>query len=207
MMLRLSGTTALRIVRGFTTANSAKLPPTFFEDEMLLRTDLFYRFQREWRETRNIISQQIVAEKQQFVNRLTLSPAHKKRADLLKEVIMDLSANEKELFSIMLSRRAKEEVSKKSELYNSSGSEYQQYLEELSRFEDNIQEQIDPKSQYKKGLLNALFVHPDALAELAGKVQNDQAEASSAQAAKTAEATKVEEAPQVGRRDNIEKVL
>jgi hypothetical protein len=197
MMLRQSGTAALRIIRGFSTANSAKLPPTFFEDEILQRADGFYRFQREWRETRNLISQQIVAEKQQFVNKLTLPPTHKKRAELLQEAIMNLSANEKELFSIMLARRAKEEVSKKSEIYKSSGPEYQQYLEELSKLEDNIHQQIDPKNQYKQGLLNALFVHPDALAELAGKVQNDQAAASSAQAAKTVEAPKVEEAPQV----------
>lgn len=190
-MLRTFGP-ALRITRGF---SSAKLPPGFFEEETALKADGFFRFQREWKDTRNQVAAQVVSESNPMENKLTLPGPQRKRANLLQQAILDLSANERELFFIMLSRRAKTEVSTKSALYNSHGPEYQEFLTTLAGIEEDIHEQLDPKNAYKLGLLNSLLVHPDALAELAGKVQTDQA--ANAKSAQAAEAPKVEEAPKV----------
>lgn len=190
-MLRTFGP-ALRIARGFSTA---KLSPAFFEEEIALKADGFFRFQREWKDTRNLVAAQLVSKENPVENKLTLPGPQRKRATLLQQAILDLSANERELFMIMLSRRAKQEASTKSPTYTSNGPEYQEFVNNLASIEDSIQQQLDPKHAYKLGLLNSLMVHPDALAELAGKVQNDQAAA--AVSAKAAEAPKVEEAPKV----------
>lgn len=190
-MLRTFGP-AFRIARGFSTA---KLSPGFFEEEIALKADGFFRFQREWKDTRNLVAAQLVSKDNPVENKLTLPGPQRKRATLLQQAILDLSANERELFMIMLSRRAKQEASTKSPTYTSNGQEYQEFVNNLASIEDSIQQQLDPKHAYKLGLLNSLMVHPDALAELAGKLQNDQAAA--AASAKPAEAPKVEEAPKV----------
>lgn len=193
MMLRKTGT-AIRLVRAF---SSAQLPPTFFEDELLNRADGFYRFQREWKDTRNLIDAKTVSNTNSIQNVLELPPAQRKRVNVLQEAILSLTANEKEFFMIMLSRRAKHELAQKSKITIESGPNYEDFLNQISSYEDSVHQQLDPRNEYKLGLLNSLLVHPDALAELAGKVQTEQA-ASNAQAAKVVEAPKAEEAPQVG---------